>query len=209
MDMNPVLTRNRNRRIALLTAGAVAGALVLTLVARGWFSSGAQSTGIGPSVGVARAEERPASSMPVVHRQGMDPAAAVSTTLPEQDIETSKAHDQLEATQEEIRTAMEVALLGVLDPGAFMDVALLLTELEVASKPIPEPDPSGAMRYPVLGTPDGIRANLLVARTGNPKYANPVLALRFQIDAADARQRLERFPVARHFAAVLGDQSGR
>lgn len=184
----------RGRGTAVLTASAVA-AIVLILVAKVWespgFRSSTESRDIGPSSLDVPAEDRLASVEPVTAREGVSTDGAVSEIPLQEDAVVSGASVSLEKRMEEIRLAMESSLFGMLDAGVFLDAALLLTELEVASKPIPEPDPSGAMRYPVLCTPDGIQAELIVRRTSNPSFANPVVALKIQLPPPEGPYLLE------------------
>jgi len=98
---------------------------------------------------------------------------------------------EIEKKVDQFRLAMESSLLGVLDAGAFLDTALLLTELEVASNAIPESDPSGALRYPVLGTPEGIQAELRIGQTSNPNFASPTLGLKIHVDLPNSPYLLE------------------
>ncbi len=89
--------------------------------------------------------------------------------------------DEMEVARQGLRNTMEGTLMGSIDPGAVLDAALLvLSSSEISKQPIPEADPTGAIRYPLLGTPDGFKAELWVQRTNNQEFGNPVLSLRLE-----------------------------
>jgi hypothetical protein len=65
----------------------------------------------------------------------------------------------LDANQ--LRAGLENSLFGQIDPDYFLKAALALTELPVGDV-ILRPHPSGATRFPVLNTPEGISAELWI-----------------------------------------------
>jgi hypothetical protein len=77
---------------------------------------------------------------------------------------------------------LELSLRGVMEPEVFLEVAHLLTQLEVQPVAIPIPDGSSAIKFPILGTPEGMTAELWVARPRSPKFAEH-LSLRLSINA--------------------------
>lgn len=90
-----------------------------------------------------------------------------------------------ELCAQSLRTAIETTLVSQIDPGEFLDTALALTRLDVRATPIPESHPSGALRYPVLGTPEGVNAELWVRRSDNAAHGGPVLSYRISLPAAE------------------------
>ena len=80
-----------------------------------------------------------------------------------------------------LQLEIESTLAGHMDPGAFLDTALALTKLKVSDRPIPEPHPNGAIRYPVLGTPEGVTAELWVKRPKTHLYSSPLLSYNVEI----------------------------
>jgi hypothetical protein len=80
-----------------------------------------------------------------------------------------------------LQSEIESTLAGHMDPGAFLDAALALTKLEVSDRPIPEPHPNGAIRYPILGTPEGVTAELWVRGAKTQLYSSPVLTYNVEI----------------------------
>ena len=70
--------------------------------------------------------------------------------------------DALDANH--LRTALEDSLYGQIDPNIFLQAALALTELEVGDEAL-EALPPEITGYPILGTPEGISAELWI---GNP-----------------------------------------
>lgn len=99
-------------------------------------------------------------------------AVAISETGDEK---STPHQDELTPLLERLRSAIEASVYERLDPGAVLEVGELLVDLEAGERAIPEPDPSGELRFPILGTPEGLSAELRVARAQN--YAN-VLVLK-------------------------------
>jgi RNA polymerase sigma-70 factor (ECF subfamily) len=91
--------------------------------------------------------------------------------------------EELAKLQEKLVGALETTLHGEMDPGLFLDMALLLVELE-PGRVIPEPNPMG-MRFPLLDTPAGMQAEFVV-RGGGPydhqRLWGSVLALHASFD---------------------------
>ena len=84
-----------------------------------------------------------------------------------------------------LRLAIETTLVGQIDPGGFLDTALALSALEISSKPIPEPTASGSIRYPLLGTPDGVTAELWVAGNKTATFGGPRLTYHVNVTPPD------------------------
>jgi hypothetical protein len=82
---------------------------------------------------------------------------------------------------ERLRLAIETTLVGGIDPGGFLDTALALSALEISKRPIPEPSPFGEIRYPLLGTPEGVSAELRVARSTTATFSGPVLTYHINV----------------------------
>jgi hypothetical protein len=92
--------------------------------------------------------------------------------------------------REELRAALEASLCDSLDPVAILDAALALGRLEVDPRAFSEPDPSGCTVYPLLGAPEGTRAELWVGRSSKPQVQR-VLSLRLELDAQASPYMLE------------------
>jgi hypothetical protein len=69
------------------------------------------------------------------------------------------------ATIQRLRAAIESTLYGQLDPGAFLDAALMLAALEPEHDALTIAHPSGAPRHRLLNAPQGVTAELWVRRT--------------------------------------------
>lgn len=67
-----------------------------------------------------------------------------------------------------LRSAVEMSLFDQMDPGAILETALKLCEYQVDDRAIPDPDPSGRLRFPLLHLPEGMRAEFVVAKPKNP-----------------------------------------
>jgi hypothetical protein len=76
----------------------------------------------------------------------------------------------------------EASFAGVVDPEIFLEAALQLVQLEVDPRAIPEPDFTGGIRFPILGTPEGMSAELRVARTRNQTFAEDVTSVILRVD---------------------------
>lgn len=98
--------------------------------------------------------------------------------------EPSHAADPL--SPESLKLAIQSTVAGQIDPGGFLDAALALSKLEVQKQPIPLPNAFGAMRYPILGTPDGVTAELWVQATdGNSELGDPRLTYHVKLKASE------------------------
>jgi hypothetical protein len=73
---------------------------------------------------------------------------------------------------ERMQAALEDSLHGHIDPNTFLEAALALTELDVGGEAL-EPGPiPGVTRYPILGTPDGISAELWIGDPPESVYGS-------------------------------------
>jgi hypothetical protein len=90
--------------------------------------------------------------------------------------------EMLAEMRADLLTAMESSLSGEMDPGLFLDMALLLVELE-PGRAIPEPSPVG-VRFPLQGVPAGMRAEFVVCAAGptNTTRFGSVLAMHVTMD---------------------------
>lgn len=86
---------------------------------------------------------------------------------------------------EHLRLEIESTLVGQLDPGQFLDTALALTNLEVSDRPIPAPHVNGSMRYPILGTPKGVTAELWVKTAKSSLYDSPILTYALEVETPE------------------------
>ena len=100
------------------------------------------------------------------------PVAAVNDVLEE-------VPEPLQA--EHLRLAIESTLVGQIDPGEFLQAALALTRLEISKEAEAELSSSGAKRYAVLGTPDGMSAELWVRHDANENFGNAVLTYNVRV----------------------------
>ena len=69
-----------------------------------------------------------------------------------------------------LRTALEDSMYGHLDPSVFLDMALALTELEVGEDAL-EQRANSAVRYPIVGMPEGMEGEYWVCSTRNPEFS--------------------------------------
>lgn len=108
-------------------------------------------------------------------RQSLPPETipVAEPPAPEVAVSTEPVPEAIQAAN--IQSAIEATVAGHLDPGAFLDTALALSKLEVRKNPIPEANAFGAIRYPVLGTPEGVTAELWLRYSNNTKFGNPVM----------------------------------
>jgi hypothetical protein len=83
-----------------------------------------------------------------------------------------------------LQLTIESTLMGQVDPGAFLDTALALSKLEISKSPIPEPSVSGAIRYPLLGVPEGVTAELWVARATTERFTSPLLTYHLSVNTS-------------------------
>lgn len=91
------------------------------------------------------------------------------------------AADALREARQSLRMQIEGTLQGTLDPAALLEVALHLAELEVDPRAVPEPHPSGALRFPLRGLPEGMKAEMWIDSVANAKFAPEVLSLRLEL----------------------------
>ena len=77
--------------------------------------------------------------------------------------------------------SIEDTLSGAVDAASFLEAALELTELEIG-RAVPEPHPSGAVRYRLLGAPEGVHPELWIRKTSNPAFDSAVLTLAVTLD---------------------------
>ena len=117
-------------------------------------------------------------------RSLVEPTTAPEPTLP-QDVPPTPEATSEALTPTSVQLAIESTLVGQMDPGQFLDIGLALSRLEVSGKAIPMGDESGAVRYPVLGTPDGVSAELWVRHSSTPEYASPILAYHVKLAPSD------------------------
>lgn len=83
---------------------------------------------------------------------------------------------------ETLKLEIESTMVGMIDPGSFLDTALALSKLEVSKSPLPEPHPSGAIRYPVLGLPEGTKAELWLLQSKTGEYGSPRMMYHLTVD---------------------------
>lgn len=87
---------------------------------------------------------------------------------------------------EELAVTLEnhlvMTLHGGIDVGGMIDIASSLMDLEVDRRAVPEPTQSGSLSFPILGTPEGMRAQLVVRHADGTQFAKERLSLRVQMD---------------------------
>ncbi len=116
----------------------------------------------------------------------VNPAAAERQNLDDGlDPPVSLASDSLASGEsrrilENLETAIEASVYQSLDPEPILAAAELLFDLDVDKRAIPEPDPTGDMRFPLLNPPEGVSAELRLVYSES--HAN-VLALQMRVDA--------------------------
>ncbi len=78
-------------------------------------------------------------------------------------------------------SAVETSLYGAIDPNQLVEHVASLLDLNVSERAIPEPQPQGALLFPIEGTSEGMVAQLRVTPTQNPRFKN-VLAIDVTFD---------------------------
>jgi len=165
-------------RVLLVIAGA---ASLIVMAALLLMDRGLAVDGPPP---IVRTEAAPAAgpdaedAAGTAHREHQD-AKPPEETAPLTAEQTTQEAKELEAALEDLRTALERSVLERLDPGAILDAALLLMDSEVDQRAVPELAVDGRLRFLLMETPDGVQAEVLVAKSNF--YAN-VLALGIELD---------------------------
>jgi hypothetical protein len=98
----------------------------------------------------------------------------------------ARAEEGPAAVLEKLRPGLldqfEASFVGAVEPEIFLEAALQLVQLELDPRAIPEPDPTGLIRFPILDTPEGMSAELRVGRTNNQKFAEDVISISLRVD---------------------------
>jgi hypothetical protein len=110
--------------------------------------------------------------------------------LAEPSREVSEAEVRERQAMDSCRSAIELSLSGILDPAAIFALAESLTQCPVDPRAIPDPSPSGGLRFPLLETPEGVQAELKVERSNNPRFAH-ILGLTMNFPASEEGRFLE------------------
>jgi len=125
------------------------------------------ATLVEPAVEAPR-ETEVATETSARHEIAVESPAAVpspATTPMEGSAEASKVIERL-------RASMERSLSERIDPNALLDAALYLVQFEASDRAVPEPDPSGAVSFPLLGLPEGLQATLRVGQSRSSELPN-------------------------------------
>lgn len=93
----------------------------------------------------------------------------------------------------DLRSAIDASVFGRIDLATVFDVAEGMLELDVDPLVNLEPDPLGDLRFSILGTPEGLSAQLVVLNSH--KYAD-VLSLEMQIEGLGKPYLLDGTPRA-------------
>jgi len=118
--------------------------------------------------------------------------------------------EERESLQRRLTSAIELSLSGAIDPSAIVSAAISLLDLDVDKSNLPSTAPDGSLRYALKPCPEGLRAELWVARSSGSTFEN-VLALRVQLDAPTEPYVLEgaaRKNAVAH-VQVFVDEAGR
>ena len=173
--------------MSIATKGLVAAGIVTAVVAIPIYL---QSRGEAARASAARLEApgteiQPQRVAPVraVEEQA-EPRAVVATETAQTSVPVETKPDlEWDRMEARLRAALEQSIYGSLDPGAILDAALELAEHRADPRAVPEPDPTGALRFEVLDAPEGVSAELRVARSDNPRFAS-VLGLKLKLEPA-------------------------
>lgn len=108
------------------------------------------------------------------------PREAIAASSPDETVaEPITATDDLVEAIERVLASIEGSFTGTFDPGAVLDGALLLAMHDFGPA-VPEPDPGGRLFFPMLDAPDGVEAELQVAR--NSSFQTVLsLEMRFEV----------------------------
>lgn len=174
-------------KLVLSAALVVAGSWIAVLAWRQ--SDGPARPSTDHSVGVVQSSEEGASDSgsALASARVIVPAApAESPAGPA--VEAVPEPTALERSRETLTAAIEATLRGDVDASAFLDLGLAMVELEVDPRAIPEASPGGAVRFPLKGMPDGMKAELHVRATSR---GQPALDLHVELDAPSSPYILE------------------
>jgi hypothetical protein len=170
-------------RVKLLAGVAASLGAMLLLIVLAIGGRGGAVEAVSPRVADVEVPDESISQPELAPREIQEVAK-----VPEEPDATASTPDD-EASQPEsevfgprLITALEATLDGDVDPCAFLDAALELSKLEVDPRAIPEASPSGEIRYPLLGTPQGVSAELWIRRSNNPNHDPTVLTYAMKFD---------------------------
>lgn len=107
---------------------------------------------------------------------------AVEARLPADPAESGGAVDGLRDSHDaarELRGALDASVFERIDLGSILGVAEQLLELEVDPGADPEPDRRGVLRFPIIGVPEGVSAQLVAGYS--KKFAH-ALGLEVQLE---------------------------
>ena len=113
-------------------------------------------------------------------RTAPEPPALEEAGVPSQDAAGPPAEESA-SLQRRLKAAIELTLVGALDPTAIVQAASSLAQLHVAKENLPGTAPDGSLRYALTPCPRGIQAELWVARSSGSDFEN-VIALRMQLE---------------------------
>ena len=184
-----------NAKIAVAAVLLLTGALVAVLVLRQGGPSAVREPALvaaaptGPAREAAAGETQGAAVAERSARAAIQAEAAGSGPDPAGEGDTSPASN-LAKERERLRSAVESSLRGDVDAGALLDLGLALVELEVGPA-IPEASPTGKVRFPLEGAPEGLTAMLEVGRT---TLGELVLDLRVRMDPPSEIYLVEGYP---------------
>ena len=101
--------------------------------------------------------------------------------------------------EERLRLCIEESMLGALDPGEILDMALGVAALDLERQMPTETDAAGRIAYAYLGTPEGMDASLRVQRS----VRTGALGLTLKMDLAGSEAPVHGFVRAGSSAEIL------
>jgi RNA polymerase sigma-70 factor (ECF subfamily) len=165
---------------ALIIAAVGVGAV---LIVRMNGSAPAPSQSAAPDP--ATPKESSVSASPI--QSGAREDHAPTTTLLQGDVagqsasqQTSDSHSavDLAKVRDDLRAAVEETLVAQINPGRFLDAALVLIELDIDQHAAVKPGFSGTLKIPLLNPPDGMTVELWLSASKSTQYESRVPSLR-------------------------------
>jgi RNA polymerase sigma-70 factor (ECF subfamily) len=135
----------------------------------------ASATHVAPAINDVDDKATARTHAPVVQE------TSSAITAPGELIDSKQPEPTLAFLKDRLRAEIEGTLSGQVNPTFYLDLATRLTALEPGTVLL-EPDPSGAVRFPLEGTPEGMHAELLLRKTNNPRFDSRVCTLLITLD---------------------------
>lgn len=199
-----------------VAATVVATASLLTYLALGPGGGGLRAPGSPVAIEVAPDRSHPEAEEegPQAVTEGRTLVAQPASVAPAAvDEETPAAPPAAARPRDRLLGAMEGALRGNVDVASFVELGLQIADLQPNPSVRPEPMLGGAITYPLLDAPDGVSAEIEVARTNNLGFQSPRLSLRLAVEPPSGPPPYLVDGIARKrpevVLAVVADASGK